>query len=352
MRVCAKIDVWALQNNLQQVKKMAPQSKVLAMVKANAYGHGLLECAAVLDAHYLGVASLDEALLLREKGISKRIVLMGGLAEAINMPFVEEHALDLVVYHEKHLDLLEQYSGTDRIKVWFKIDTGMHRLGCSMSEAEGLLKRLEKIRAVEIEAVMTHLAVADIRNHPHTLAQLSRFSALTQRWSYPKSVVNSAGLLHYPEFHLDVVRPGLMLYGLSPCSDRTEKEIGIIPVMQFEAKVLNILEISSGEGVGYGLDWIASRPTKIAVVSVGYGDGYPQYPHPEARVKIKGHLTPIVGRVSMDFMMTDVTDYPDVVVNDSVILWDANHLVLSPYASLTRVMARVPRVCNFAPNLI
>ena len=314
MRICAKIDLLALKNNLHQVKMRAPHSRVLAMVKANAYGHGLLECASVLEADYLGVATLDEALFLREKGITKRIVLMGGVSESVNMAAVEQHQLDLVVYHDLHLDLLDAYSGEKPLKVWFKINTGMHRLGCPISDAEAFLRRLEKNRHIEIEAVMTHLAVADEPNHPHTLEQLEQFSNLTQSWAHPKSVVNSAGLLLYADFHLDIVRPGLMLYGLSPCVDMTEDEIGIIPVMTLEAKVLNVCDLSAGEAIGYGLDWIAPRQSRIAVISAGYGDGSPQYPAPEARVKVKGHLCPIVGRVSMDFMMVDITDCPNQIL--------------------------------------
>ena len=346
MRICAHIDLQALQHNLQQVRRLAPQSQVLAMVKANAYGHGLVDCARVLEVDYLGVATLDEALSLREQGIHKRIVLMGGISESMNMPLAAAHQLDLVVYNEVHLDLLEAYAGPHVFKVWLKIDTGMHRLGCQMSEAETFLRRLERMPQIEIQAVMTHLAVADQPQHPHTLLQLQRFADLTQTWPYLKSVVNSAGLLHYPAFHLDIVRPGLMLYGLSPCADKTEQEIGLIPVMRFEAKVLNVFEVAAGEGLGYGLDWVAARPSRIAVISAGYGDGYPQYPHAEARIKIRMHLCPIVGRVSMDFLMVDVTEAPGIQVNDPAILWDATHRVLSPYASLTRVMERVPRLNN------
>ena len=344
MRICAQINLLALQHNLQVVRTEAPRSQILAMVKANAYGHGLLECAAALDADYLGVATLDEALALRAQGIRRRIVLMGGVAEADSMLRVAEYQLDLVVYHELHLALLERYQGEYPIKVWLKIDTGMHRLGCSMADAESFLQRLEKIKHIEIQAVMTHLAVADVPQHPHTLQQFERFTQLTQNWPYPKSIVNSAGILRYPDFHLDIVRPGLMLYGLSPCADMTEQEIGLIPVMSFQAKVLNILDVPVGNALGYGLDWTAQRPSKIAVISAGYGDGYPQHPRTGARIKIRQCLCPVVGRVSMDFLMVDITDCPRAVINDPAILWDQNHLVISPYASLTHVMARVPRI--------
>ncbi len=344
MRIAAHINLGALKQNLQQVKRLAPQSQVLAMVKANAYGHGLVECARALDADYLGVATLDEALTLRAQGIAKRIVLMGGIAEAANLPLLAAHQLDMVVYHDLHVELLSQYSGAVSLKVWLKIDTGMHRLGCAVADAERLLRRLEQNRRLQIQAVMTHLAVADERDHPHTAQQFEQFAALTQGWSYPRSVVNSAGILRYPEAHLDIVRPGLMLYGLSPCRDISEADAGLVPVMRFEAKVLNVLDVPVGDAIGYGLDWVALQPSRIAVISAGYGDGYPQYPHHDARVSIHGGLCPIVGRVSMDFMMVDITACQRVAINDQVILWDQAHAVMSPYASLTRVMARVPRI--------
>jgi alanine racemase len=345
MRICAKIDVQALSENLQVVSRLAPRSRILAMVKANAYGHGLVECAAALEADYLGVATLDEALTLRAYGLNKRIVLMGGVASLSDLEQVVLHQLDCVVYHRLHLDLLKAHQALGSFRVWLKIDTGMHRLGCPSTEAAAFLQSLESMPHVQIEAVMTHLAVADELNHPHTLQQLHQFMQLTQDWPYAKSVVNSAGILHYPEFHLDIVRPGLMLYGLSPCTDLTESEIGIEPVMSLEAQVLNVLEIPAGNALGYGLDWRAERPSRIAVLSAGYGDGYPQYPKPEARVSIHGCLCPIVGRVSMDFLMVDISDCEQsIAVNDLAILWGPQHRVLSPYASLTRVMARVPRV--------
>ncbi len=344
MRICAQIDLGALQNNLQQVRRLAPHSQVLAMVKANAYGHGLVPCAQNLQADYLGVATLEEALLLRQAGVEKRIVLMGGVADALSLQVVAAQQLDLVVYDALHLDLLAQYRGTYSIPIWFKVNTGMHRLGFLGGVAEPALQRLEQMHQVHIQAVMTHLAVADEPAHDHTHAQLEAFTHLTRQWAYPKSVVNSAGLLRYPDFHFEIVRPGLMLYGLSPCADIVAESIGIVPVMSLTATVLTVFEIPAGHAIGYGLDWTADRPSKIAVISAGYGDGYPQYPRGNPQVKVHDALCPVVGRVSMDFMMIDATDCPLIAANDPAILWDRTHKVACPYAYLTGVMARVPRV--------
>lgn len=347
MRVCAHIDLGVLQDNLAGVRRLAPRSKVLAMIKANAYGHGILECARALDADYYGVATLEEAVSLRDHGFTKRIVLMPGFQTKEELKTVVDLLLDSVVYAEHQLALLEGMDsrphGNDmrfrendaRLKLWLKIDTGMHRLGCSPEEAPKFLARLEKLKGVYIEAVMTHLACADVPSHPHTLQQIERFKQLTRSWPYPKSVVNSAGITHYPDAHYDIVRPGLMLY------DR---------VMTLESKVAAVTRIEVGEGVGYGQEWTAARPSKIAAVSIGYGDGYPQHPR-HAEVEVRGHRAPIVGRVSMDFLSVDVTDIPQVAIGDSILLWGktlsahevAKACSVSTYALLTGVMARVPR---------
>ncbi len=337
MRVLADIDLTVLQHNLASVRTLASRSKVMAMIKANAYGHGILECARALDAEYYGVATLEEAVLLRSNGFAKRIVLMPGFQTEEELKILLDLGLDSIVYAEHQLNLLDsRLCGNDKsMSVWLKIDTGMHRLGCSVADAPKFLARLEKMKDLHIEAVMTHLACADIPNHPHTLQQIKSFEALTQTWPYPKSVTNSGGIVHYPEAHHDIVRPGLILYD---------------GVMTLQSKIAAVLHIERGEGVGYGQEWIAQRPSKIAAVSIGYGDGYPQYPQ-AAEVELHGHRCPIIGRVSMDFLSVDVTDLPLVKIGDRVLLWGktlsahevAKACRVSTYALLTGVMARVPR---------
>lgn len=350
MRVLADIDLTTLRHNLMSVRTLAPHSKVMAMIKANAYGHGILECARVLDADYYGVATLEEAALLRTSGFTKRIVLMPGFQTEEELKVVLDLGLDSIVYAEHQLKLLERdirrpeipkgepQDPASRLNVWLKIDTGMHRLGCSTEEASKFLVRLEKMKGVHIEAVMTHLACADVPNNPHTLKQIETFEQLTHAWPYPKSVCNSDGIKHYPEACYDIVRPGLMLYE---------------GVMSFRSTVSAVLPIQGGEGVGYGQEWTAQRPSKIAAISIGYGDGYPQFPH-NAEVEIHGHRCPIIGRVSMDFLSVDVTDLPQIEIGDEVLLWGKSlsaHEVakgchVSSYALLTGVMARVPRLIN------
>ncbi len=338
MRVFADIDLTVLQHNMRKVRTLAPHSKVMAMIKANAYGHGILECACALDADYYGVATLEEAVLLRSSGFTKRIVLMPGFQTKEELKVVLDLQLDSIVYAEHQLKLLDsRFPGNDnRVNIWLKIDTGMHRLGCSIADAPNFLARLEKMKGLHIEAVMTHLACADIPNHPHTLQQIKTFEQLTHAWPYPKSVTNSAGIVHYPEAHHDIVRPGLMLYN---------------DVMTLQSKVAAVICIEAGEGIGYGQEWTARHPSKIAAISIGYGDGYPQYPQ-NAEVDIHGHRCPIIGRVSMDFLSVDVTDLPSIEIGESVLLWGktlsahdiAKACRVSTYALLTGIMARVPRL--------
>lgn len=350
MRVTAEIDLHALAHNLNIVRKNAPGAKILAMVKANAYGHGLVLCANNLNADFLGIASILEARRLRDAGITKRIVFMPGIQHQDDVNALRELDLDTIIYDECQLKLLQQNKTSDKIRVWFKIDTGMHRLGCAYQEAEIFLKRLEAISHVDIVCVMSHLACADIPNNLHTQKQLESFAQLSQNWSYPRSILNSAGILNFPEYQYDIVRPGLMLYGASPTPKLTIDEIGLQPVMELSASIFAINEIPSGESVGYCAAWTAKRPSRIAIISVGYGDGYPQIAN-QAMVLINGQLCPVVGRVSMDFTAVDITDLPSAAVGDRALLWGrklpvntvADAMQASVYWLLTGVMERVPR---------
>lgn len=350
MRVTAEIDLKALSHNLEVVKQKAPHSQVFAMVKANAYGHGLVLCANNLQADYLGIASLVEARRLREAGITKRIVFMPGIQHQKDYNALKELDLDTIIYDERQLDLLALNQSDGKIRVWFKIDTGMHRLGCAYHKAEDFLKRLEALPKVEIACIMSHLACADIQGNTHTLKQLEAFENLTRNWSYPRSILNSAGILNFPDYHYDIVRPGLMLYGASPTDRLTINDIGLKPVMDLYAGIFEINDVPVGDGVGYATAWTAMRPSRIAIISVGYGDGYPQIAN-KAMVSIRGHACPIVGRVSMDFAAVDVTDLPNVAEGDRALLWGRKLLVnevahlmdTTVYRLLTGVMERVPR---------
>lgn len=356
MRIEALIDSEALIHNLNLVRRHAPQSKVLAMVKANAYGHGLTLCAETLDADYLGVATLEEAYALRSHGISKRIVLTPGLQDKEELQHIVDLQLDVIVHYPHQVEILKHYHGSYRIPVWFKFNTGMHRLGFAYEEALQYLGQLEQLKSVEIMALMSHLASADQKNNPHTLLQLERFNNLTQGLGYPRSILNSAGIIHYPEFTYEIVRPGMLLYGIAPSIDIDELSLGFIPVMTLQASVLAKVKVLKGESVGYGSTWIANEDTEIAVIACGYGDGYPQIPR-AGQVFFKEQLLPIIGRVSMDFLTIDLSNCQHPLeIGDRVECWGKNlpaniaadAIGIGVYPLLTGVMSRVPRFDSIA----
>jgi alanine racemase len=350
MRTQALIDTDGLRHNLAIARGLAPQSKILAMIKANAYGHGLLLCAETLDADFFGVATLEEAYALRLHGISKRIVLTPGFQNKEELIHVMDLELDTMVHYPHQVEILEKYHGSYKIPVWYKFNTGMHRLGFAYEEALHYFSRLEKLSNIEVVALMSHLASADVPNNPHTLLQLERFDNLTKGLPHPKSLLNSAGLVNYPSHAYDIVRPGMLVYGVSP-TDADIQNLGLIPVMTLQASVLSKVKVNQGESVGYGSAWTAQEDSEIAVIGCGYGDGYPQVPK-AAQVYYKDQLLPIIGRVSMDFLTIDITDCRHKMeVGDAVELWGKNLPVniaaagigIGVYPLLTGVMARVPR---------
>lgn len=354
MRVTAEIDLQALAHNINVVRQRAACSQVFAMVKANAYGHGLVLCANNLNADFFGVASLIEARRLREAGITKRIVFMPGIQHQDDLNALKELNLETIIYDERQLELLRKNQSNTKVRVWFKIDTGMHRLGCAYKKAADFLKQLEALPKIEIACVMSHLACADDPGNKHTVAQFESFDKLTRTWSYPRSILNSAGILNFPDFQYEIVRPGLMLYGASPTNHLSVKQIGLKPVMDLYASIFEINEVPKGESVGYMGAWTAQRNSRIAIVSVGYGDGYPQIAN-NAKVSIRGQACPVVGRVSMDFTAVDVTDLPDVSEGDHALLWGrelpvneiAEQMDASVYRLLTGIMERVPRKIRY-----
>jgi alanine racemase len=350
MRVVADLDFSALQANLGVVRAVAPKSKVMAMIKANAYGHGLLPIGMHIGADYLGVTALSEARLLREAGVNTPIVLMSGVHTQTELDLLCELEIATVIYHEAQLLLLQRYHGHYRLPVWFKIDTGMHRLGAEPASAVKMLRQLEALSHVDLQVIMTHLACADDLHHSATLAQFEAFDTLTRHWSYPKSVANSAALFYYPDFHYDIVRPGLALYGASPCQDKSVHDLKLRPVMEIHAPVIAIKQLQKGEGVGYGFDWRAPDKSVIATVAMGYGDGYPQHCK-HGYAWINSQKCPVVGRVSMDFLSLDVTHLTNISLLNEASFWGKESLVndhakalgMSVYALLTGIMERVPR---------
>lgn len=319
----AVVDTGALRHNLRQVRHAAPGSRVMAVIKANAYGHGLVPAAqALADADGFAVARLGEGLALRAAGLTNRILLLEGVFSAEQLAAAAQARFELMVHSFEQLELLEALAGDTQVTAWIKVDSGMNRLGFRLDEFGAAYERLRRNEHVHADpALVTHLACADDRRDPQTRRQLEAFAAATAGLAGARSIANSAGVLAWPTARADWVRPGLMLYGASPFPGGTGVELGLRPAMTLRTQVIAVKHVPAGETVGYGGSWTALRDTRMAVVAAGYGDGYPRAADSGTPVQIGGQRAPLVGRVSMDMLTVDVTDLPVVAVGDPVVLW-------------------------------
>jgi alanine racemase len=326
----------------------------MAVVKANAYGHGALSVASALDGAVdaMAVACIEEALELRQAGIAAPILLLEGLFEPDELALAAAQEFWLTVDNLRQLEWLERASPQAPIRCWLKVDTGMHRLGIPPSATAAFLQRLRDAAAVHPEVVLsTHFACADEPGNAHTQRQIARFEAVTRGLGSPRSACNSAGLMAWPEAHYDWVRPGYMLYGNSPFTAPVGRAPELRPIMTLEAQVISLRALEPGESVGYGATWVAQRPARIATVCIGYGDGYPRLAPSGTPVLVKGRRAPLAGRVSMDMVTVDVTDLPGVAIGDPVVLWGpdltadevARHAGTIGYELTTRMPLRTPR---------
>lgn len=322
----------ALKNNLQQVKAKAPRANILAMIKANAYGHGLLWAAKnllIAGANALAVADIEEALLLRKEGIQAPILLLSGVSSKAMLDVAIIQRLKLVVHNFQQIELLASLKTTQKIHIWLKVDTGMHRMGFLPHEIEEAYQRLLAIDCVHHPVVlMTHFSEADDLQSAKTSQQIQLFEQVHQKLlTYGKkietSLANSAAILACPESGGDWVRPGIMLYGASPFTDQTAKEFQLQPVMTLKSRLMAIRDYQKGDAIGYGGTYVCSRNTRIGVVAFGYGDGYPRSAQ-ASHVYIRGKYVPVIGRISMDVLQVDLTDFPEIALEDAVTLWGEN----------------------------
>ena len=335
----------------------------MAVVKADAYGHGAARVAASLDdADGYAVARFGEALALRAAGIDKPILLLEGVFSADELAQALAARIDLAVHDPSQVELLEQADASDAV-IWLQVDTGMNRLGFRPEQVLAVRARLLAARGAARGAprelrLMTHLARADETDAAPTVAQTARFDALVAEWTATAgarpsvSIGNSAGTLRGAATQGDWIRPGIALYGASPLADRSALELGLAPVMTLETAVIAVREVPVGEGVGYGATWRATRPSRIAILAAGYADGVPRHLPSGAPVLIGGQRAPLAGRVSMDMVAVDVTDLPSVAVGERAVLWGeglpadevAARAGTIAYEIFCRVAPRVPRV--------
>jgi alanine racemase len=355
----ARIDTGALRHNLATIRARAPHSRVIAVVKANGYGHGLVTVALALDGSTdaFGVARIEEGLQLRAAGISRPIVLLEGVFDAAQLAEAAQARLELVVHDPCQVALLESWRGRHAFTLWLKVDTGMNRLGFRVDQAAAAFARLAALAVPAADVrLLTHLARADEPDEPMTLEQVARFAALRavlSRGALPPStsIGNSAGTLAWPEARGDWVRPGLALYGVSPFRGQRGTGLGLRAAMSFESTVIGTRRVLRGESVGYGAAWRASRDSTIAIVAAGYGDGVPRNLASGAAIRVAGHRAELAGRVSMDMLAVDVTDLPPVGIGEPAVLWGpdlpvedmAERAGTIPYELLCGLRARVPR---------
>ena len=355
----AVIDCQALTHNFNKIKLLAPNSKILAVLKANGYGHGLALMAKNLPhADAFGVARIDEALELRASGIKQPIVLLEGFFSPTDLPVIVEHNLQTVIHNQKQRDVLCNTKLNQPIKIWLKIDTGMHRLGINPTEFHHYYQYLSCHTNVQQPLIlMSHFSCADDTTNPATPNQFALFTQLTTNVVNEKSLANSAAILSRPNTHLDWIRPGLMLYGISPMSlaadgcnisgeniEKAHPEIDIIPVMTLKSSLISIRKIAAGETVGYGDTWLSKDNTIIGVVAIGYGDGYPRHAKNGTPVLINGRCVPLVGRVSMDMITVNLGENAQEQIGDSVTLWGQG----LPVEEIARCAETIPYelVCN------
>lgn len=286
----AAVDLRALRENFEKVRQAAPASQVMAIVKANAYGHGLLPVARALPAaDAFGVVGIEEGITLREAGFDRRIVLLEGPFEPADLRLVSGYRLDIVLHHAGQLDWLEQATLARPVDVWLKIDSGMHRLGFAPGSAVEIVARAQSLRQVGDVRFMTHFACADEADNPATSIQLERFDAALGGLAGERTLANSAAVLNWPQTHADWVRPGIMLYGASPATGQTAGALGLQPVMTFSTRLIAVNACRKGDRIGYGGSWECPEDMPVGVAAVGYGDGYPRHAGNGMPVLVKGH---------------------------------------------------------------
>jgi len=344
----AAISASALSHNLRVAQQHASNAKVWAVVKANAYGHGLLRAAKAFAAAD-GYAVLDfaEALQLRNAGVAKPILMLEGFFGPEDLPLVARHQLTPVIHNLEQVEILRKTPLEGAIDAYLKVNSGMNRLGFTMDNVRVAWNALKEHAQIRSVTLMTHLADAEGSG---VAPQLDWFAKITQPFEAPRSLANSAALLRFPETHADWVRPGLMLYGCSPFAAQSADALGLKPAMTLKSEIIGVQNLTPGERVGYGLTFEASAEMTIGIVACGYADGYPRHAPSGTPVLVAAQRARTVGRVSMDMLCVDITDVAEAYIGTPVTLWgeglSADEVATAAgtvsYQLLAGLAARVP----------
>jgi alanine racemase len=358
------LDLDAARHNLAQVKRYAPNNKIMAVIKANAYGHGMARVAAALDqADGFAVARVDEGVRLREAGFKQPITVLQGFVCSDELQQLLRYQLDTVIHTAQQIALLRQHPAQrEKLAIWLKMDTGMNRLGFKGNDFNAAYQALSACALIKQPInLITHFANADDLLDDKTRRQIDLFNAAVKDYPGQRSIANSAGIIGWPnvstqdrfsesqENGSDWVRPGLMLYGCSPFAGKTGADFGLKPVMSLHSRLIAVKDLAAGESVGYSGTWQCQTATRIGVASIGYGDGYHRHTQGGAPVLVNGHRVPLIGRVSMDMITINLNSYPQAQPGDPVTLWGdglpveeiARHADTIPYTLLCGITQRV-----------
>jgi alanine racemase len=345
----------AIVENFETVCRLAPGSGNVAVVKANAYGHGAVEVARALQDKVpaFAVAFFEEAVQLRDAGITRPILILQGTLGDETVGEAAARDFWLMLNNRQQIDRVLSSKATRPVRAWLKVETGMHRLGLEPDEVESACEALSSSGNIQPDLVLcTQLACADDLASPVTQQQVNRLRSFAAKNKLPLSIANSAAIMAWPKAHADWNRPGYMLYGNSPFAMAGGNSDGLLPAMTLASEIIAIREVAPGEGVGYGLDWVAQRQSIVGIIAIGYGDGYPRHAPGGTPVLVNGVRAPLAGRVSMDMISVDLTDHHGAGIGDSVELW-GNNLSVNEVASsagtigyelLAGLTGRLPRV--------
>ena len=316
----AIISAAALRHNLGVVRRAAPRSRVFAVIKANAYGHGVTRAARAFEAaDGIALLEIEAAVRLREGGYAKRLALLEGLFESSEVAVAARHDLAVVVHNHEQLRMLDAAPAGARLDVMLKINTGMNRLGFTPPDALVARELLKKHRAVKQLTLMTHFATAD--DARGVAWQIQVFEQIAAGQQLERSIANSAAILRFPDTHADWVRPGIMLYGCTPFADVTAQELGLRPAMTLASEIISVQDLRGGDCIGYAGTFEATQTMRIGTVACGYADGYPRHAPTGTPVLVDGIRTRTLGRVSMDMLCVDLTPVPAARVGTAVELW-------------------------------
>ncbi len=340
------INLSALRSNLGQIRRLAPEQRIMAIIKADAYGHGLIRIGGALsDVDALGVACLEEARLLRDAGITQRIIVLEGPFSSAEIAELQSLGIELMLHHASQLPMLEQASPSPALAIWLKIDSGMHRLGFSPEDLDDVYAQICSHPAVQTPPVLvTHLASANEGENDFVQTQLACFQQVTRNMEGERCIANSAALLGWPETHADWIRPGLAMYGISPFVDSVGQELNLQPVMTLSSELIAVRDLVAGDTVGYGRTWCCPERMRVGVVAIGYGDGYPRHAEPGTPILVNGQQVSLIGRPSMDMLTVDLRNTPDAQVGDPVVLWGPD----LPVEEIARCASTIPYelLCN------